>query len=225
MIHHGQGREVLMAIWKKVRFNKGKKDKEAQKDMCGIIDKGIGGGSSLTPEVEFIFYNNEENYSKIVRNYTHYTNAIVWMNFAFKLVYFIGSCVVLYVITSVLLDVVYFAINEQEPSGFWDILIGAVSKDADTSGKIEILLTALSAFITAVIVIPVTITRYLFNQKEVEQFTALLQSVQQHNEKMILRKNDSQHSSEQVVVKQGQEEITQNNQNASPEDPVQAASS
>lgn len=180
--------------------------RKEQQEMCAVIDQSIEGGGALTPEYQYEVFKTEQSYSKIVENYTRYTKAVVWMNFCFKIIYFLGSCAVLYVITRALLEVVYFTINGLKPESVADAIVLFITKN---SSKTEMLLTALSAFITAVIVIPVTITKYLFNQKEVEQFTALLQSVQHHSERMLLSDKENEHPNSQAMLKKTQEEDTQ----------------
>lgn len=160
-------------------------NKADQTTFCSVMDGKIGTGSPLSPEYQQLIYDNEKNYSEIVQSYTHYTRAIVWMNFIFKVVYFIGSCVLLWVVTRSLLDVVSQGLDHSVVKAFLRRILLSDGVSTTRSVEIEMLLTSLTAFITAVIVIPLTITKYLFNQKEVEQFTALLSSVQQHNEKMF----------------------------------------
>lgn len=161
-----------------------------------------GDGFPLTTEYQQVIYNNERNYSIIINNYTHYTTAVVWVNFCFKLAYFIGSIILLSKITQSLLDAIGYATTNAKIN-VNDFIYSLLywEKTGMTPDKMEILFTALTAFISTVIVIPVTITRYLFNQKEIEQYTSLLQSIQQHNEKMLgLNKMKPEDQSESAQV-------------------------
>lgn len=199
-------------------MGKNRKDINEQKQTCQLIDAKIPNMTEteyLYTEFQNKIYQCEIDNAKIIRNYTRYTNAIVWVNFIFKVVYFVGSCIVLYAITKVLIDVVYFAMDKQMPSGFVKFIFSNMTQNVEDFNKVEILLTTLTAFITAIIVIPLTIARYLFNQKEVEQFTALMQSVHQHHEKMLQTNKTILHSNETPTAPPGSNDSSKDSKQAS----------
>lgn len=144
---------------------------------CANIDRN----QSMNPidsETEKLYIENEKNYSAIIRTYTQYMRANVLTNHIFKMVYFIGSCVILFTITCAMKDVIYTTLGRIEN-------INRVFDDSTLLSMAEILFGTLGAFMTSIIVIPLTVVKYLFNKKDTNQFTELLRIIQKHSENMI----------------------------------------
>ena len=102
-------------------------------------------------------------YGRIIECYTEHAQDSLADNRLFKAVYFWVSCTVMVVLTLVVCG-------------------AALSYDAHESTSA--LISALAAFITAFIVLPVTITKYLFNPDESRNLNKLVKSIQEHDRKM-----------------------------------------
>ena len=165
------------------KANQIKEDRE----KCRAIDNAIFSPNTnyLSKEYMLLVYSNEESYTGIIRNFAKYTTFMVRQNSYFKTIYFIFSVLILLFTTASLLKVVSIATTTSAPKSFGEWIQFLLKERNGSNVSIEPLLTALTAFVTAVIVIPVTITKYLFNQKELEQLTSLFQAIQQHNENML----------------------------------------
>lgn len=128
----------------------------------------------VSNETEKNHLENEKRYSKIINVYTNYIEKSTKQNHLFKWIYFVVSATILVFITLGLIAV---------------IIVMLFSSELAVINKGKILLTALGAFVTSVIVIPLTITKYLFNKKEAGQFADFVRINQKHNEKVTkLRK-------------------------------------
>lgn len=99
-------------------------------------------------------------YGRIIECCTEHAQDSLAANRLFKAIYFWTSCAVMVVLALVTCGVV---LSHEEPAA---------------------LISALTAFVTAFIVLPVTITKYLFNPDESRNLNELVKSIQEHDRKM-----------------------------------------
>ena len=100
------------------------------------------------------------HYSNILENYAATAKVNLNNNLLFKKCYFWGSVAVLGILVIALVLTLIFA---------------------DPHDSESVYLTVLVSFLTAYIVLPITITKYLFNPKETIQLNKIVRSIQEHD--------------------------------------------
>ena len=103
-------------------------------------------------------------YDRILQCYTEHAEKSLRVNRRYKRWYFYGS-------VGVMLGMA--------------LLMGYLILSDQSSGNVAEYVTGISAFVTAYIVLPVTITKYLFNPDESKNLNAIVQSIQQHDLAML----------------------------------------
>lgn len=104
------------------------------------------------------FHNKQ--YNRIIECYTDHAEKSLRVNLIYKRWYFYGSLAIM---------VGLFA------------LVAYLALCPNADGSTEAYITAISAFVTAFIVLPVTITKYLFNPDESKNLNEIVQSIQKHD--------------------------------------------
>lgn len=123
-----------------------------------------------------IFFKGELNLLDICSRHTRRT---IWFNFFAKITYFFVSGYVLWLV----IDKLFFVIDASIPGKAERFVYTLLDKEVPLTSYAA-LFTALTSFIATIIVIPVTITQYLFNRQEDSFIAKILKFSATYNEEV-----------------------------------------
>lgn len=110
---------------------------------------------------------------------SRHTRRTIWFNFCAKIIYFCGSGYVLWLVIKKL----FLVIDASIPGKAERFIYTLLDKEVPLASYAA-LFTALTSFIASIIVIPVTITQYLFNRQEDRFIVEILKFSAKHNEEV-----------------------------------------
>lgn len=108
---------------------------------------------------------------------SRHTRRTIWFNFCAKIIYFCVSGYVLWLVINKL----FLVIDASIPGKAERFIYTLLNKEVPLASYAA-LFTALTSFIASIIIIPVTITQYLFNRQEDSFIIQLLNFSAKHNE-------------------------------------------
>ncbi|MBQ4075841.1 MAG: hypothetical protein IJD39_11660 [Clostridia bacterium] len=138
------------------------------------------------------FFKGELNLLDICSRHTRRT---IWFNFCAKIIYFCVSGYVLWLVINKL----FLVIDASIPGKTERFIYTLLDKEVPLASYAA-LFTALTSFIASIIVIPVTITQYLFNRQEDSFIVQILKFSAEHNEEVRKEAFEVQERTDKTVA-------------------------
>jgi len=132
----------------------------------------------LTEDSTYSAMQHNKQYDSIMESYAENVQKSLKVNRRYKRWYFYGSLITMAILVGLI------------------IYISVISQNGI---DVEAYITALTAFVTAFIVLPVTITKYLFNPEEGKYLKNIVETVQKHDFVMTHTNRDVNSKADETV--------------------------